>query len=62
MNAIIDFDDTHLRPAQFLVENIDLLPRGRALDIAMGNGRNAIYLAKMGFEDRIKERISFRSN
>ena len=37
-------------PAQFLIENIDLLPRGRALDIAMGNGRNAIYLAKMGFD------------
>jgi 2-polyprenyl-3-methyl-5-hydroxy-6-metoxy-1,4-benzoquinol methylase len=50
MNATIDFDDTRHRPAQFLVENIDLLPRGRALDIAMGNGRNAIYLAKMGFE------------
>lgn len=37
-------------PAQFLVENIDLLPRGRALDIAMGNGRNAVYLARMGFQ------------
>ena len=41
---------THLHesssePAQFLVENIKLLPKGRALDIAMGNGRNAIYLA-----------------
>ena len=43
------FDDT-LQPAQFLVDNIDLLPRGRALDIAMGSGRNAIYLAKIGFE------------
>jgi tellurite methyltransferase len=50
MNATIDFDDTRKQPAPFLVENIDLLPRGRALDIAMGNGRNAIYLAKMGFE------------
>jgi tellurite methyltransferase len=37
-------------PAQFLVENIGLLPRGRVLDLAMGNGRNAIYLAKAGFE------------
>jgi len=37
-------------PAQFLVENIKLLPRGRVLDMAMGTGRNAIYLAKMGFE------------
>jgi tellurite methyltransferase len=42
------FDD--LEPAQFLVENIELLPKGRALDMAMGGGRNAIYLAKMGFE------------
>ena len=38
------------QPAQFLVENIDLLPVGRALDIAMGSGRNAIYLARMGFQ------------
>jgi 2-polyprenyl-3-methyl-5-hydroxy-6-metoxy-1,4-benzoquinol methylase len=37
-------------PAQFLVDNIDFLPRGRVLDIAMGTGRNAIYLSKMGFE------------
>ena len=36
--------------AQFLVENMELLPRGKALDVAMGNGRNAIYLAKNGFE------------
>jgi tellurite methyltransferase len=39
-----------LEPAQFLVENIELLPKGRALDVAMGGGRNAIYLARMGFE------------
>ena len=37
-------------PAQFLVDNAYLLPKGRVLDIAMGAGRNAIYLAKMGFE------------
>lgn len=36
-------------PAPFLVENIGLLPVGRALDVAMGNGRNAIYLARAGF-------------
>jgi tellurite methyltransferase len=50
MGTIINFDDTLRQPAQFLVENTDLLPRGRALDVAMGSGRNAIYLAKMGFE------------
>jgi len=39
-----------LEPAQFLVDNIELLPKGRALDVAMGAGHNAVYLAKMGFE------------
>lgn len=37
-------------PAQFLVENAELLPKGRALDLAMGAGQNAIYLAQIGFE------------
>ncbi|MFC1874709.1 class I SAM-dependent methyltransferase [Chloroflexota bacterium] len=36
-------------PAQFLVENVDILPKGRVLDVAMGNGRNSMYLAKLGF-------------
>ncbi|MFH2046373.1 MAG: methyltransferase domain-containing protein [Pseudomonadota bacterium] len=34
----------------FLVENINLLPKGRVLDIAMGEGRNSIYLASLGFK------------
>ncbi len=38
------------QPAQFLVDNVDLLPQGRVLDIAMGSGRNAVYLAKSGFD------------
>lgn len=42
--------ESSFEPAQFLVENIELLPGGRALDVAMGSGRNAIYLAKMGFD------------
>ena len=37
-------------PAKFLVENVGLLPKGRVLDIAMGGGRNSVYLAKLGFE------------
>ena len=37
-------------PAQFLVDNIQLLPTGRVLDVAMGKGRNAVYLAKKGFD------------
>ena len=36
-------------PAEFLVENTGLLPKGRVLDVAMGNGRNSIYLAGAGF-------------
>ena len=37
------------QPAQFLRDNIELLPRGRALDVAMGSGQNAVYLASIGF-------------
>ena len=37
-------------PSALLVENRALLPPGgRALDIAMGSGRNALYLASLGF-------------
>lgn len=50
MDKITNLDDRLGEPAKFLVENIDLLPRGRALDIAMGSGRNAVYLAKIGFQ------------
>ena len=39
-----------LQPAQFLIDNITLLPKGQAFDVAMGSGRNAVYLAKMGFK------------
>ncbi len=39
-----------LKPSQFLVENLELLPKGQALDVAMGSGWNAVYLATMGFE------------
>jgi len=38
-----------LEPAQFLVDNLRILPKGRVLDVAMGFGRNAIYLARLGF-------------
>ena len=37
-------------PAPFLKEHIHRLPRGRALDVAMGNGRNSIFLAMHGYE------------
>ena len=37
-------------PVPFLKQNVHLLPRGKALDIAMGEGRNGVYLATQGFE------------
>ena len=40
----------NLEPASFLVENFGLLPKGRVLDVAMGFGRNAVFLAEMGYE------------
>ncbi|MFQ5709388.1 MAG: class I SAM-dependent methyltransferase [bacterium] len=41
------------RPSQWLVSHEPVLeqqPQGWALDLACGNGRNAIYLAKLGFQ------------
>jgi tellurite methyltransferase len=43
-------EHNQLLPSRFLIENLELLPRGRALDIAMGSGRNAVYLAQNGFD------------
>jgi tellurite methyltransferase len=44
------FDHKNIpEPSQFLVENLDLLPRGSVLDLAMGSGRNAVFLARHGF-------------
>ncbi len=41
-------------PGSFLRQMMEdyalVLPRGRALDIACGKGRNALYLAELGFE------------
>jgi len=37
-------------PNAFLKKHIHLLQKGKALDIAAGEGRNAIYLAQNGFE------------
>jgi rhodanese-related sulfurtransferase len=39
-----------ISPERFLIENFHLLPKGLALDVAMGEGRNAIYLATRGFD------------
>ena len=38
-------------PSDFLVQNVELLPkRAKVLDVAMGAGRNAVYLAKAGYD------------
>jgi len=36
-------------PNRFLVEELDALPPGRALDLACGEGRNAVWLASKGW-------------
>jgi SAM-dependent methyltransferase len=37
-------------PNRLLEETISSLPPGRALDVAMGEGRNAVYLASKGWD------------
>ena len=39
-----------IQPSRFLIDNLEIIPSGRVLDIAMGSGRNSIYLAQNGFE------------
>ena len=38
------------KPIPFLIDNVHLLPKGKVLDIAMGEGRNGVYLATQGFD------------
>lgn len=38
------------KPNPFLKRHIHLLPKGKALDMATGEGRNAVFLAQNGFE------------
>jgi 2-polyprenyl-3-methyl-5-hydroxy-6-metoxy-1,4-benzoquinol methylase len=45
-----DLHDKIFEPAQFLVENVNLLPKGKVLDVAMGTGANSVFLALKGFE------------
>ena len=39
-----------IAPERFLIDNFHHLSRGLALDVAMGEGRNAIFLATRGFD------------
>jgi dihydroneopterin aldolase len=54
--------DTGPAPAQFLTQQFHRLPKGKALDVAAGSGRNALYLASHGFQvdalDRDKEAMT----
>ena len=38
------------KPNPFLRKHIRLLPKGKVLDIATGEGRNAVFLSQHGFE------------
>ena len=37
-------------PAAMLERHVDALPEGRAMDVATGTGRNALFLAESGYE------------
>lgn len=54
------------RPADWLMQHRSLLPAGRALDLACGRGRHAIYLAQEGYLveawDRDPEALSATSD
>jgi SAM-dependent methyltransferase len=49
-----------LPPSPWLLSNIDLIPRaGRALDVACGRGRHALFLAERGWAVRAVDRDAF---
>ena len=39
-----------LSPDQMLMDHLDLLKKGRVLDVACGDGRNSLYLLDNGFQ------------
>ncbi len=56
------FQPPETTPARFLIQQLQRLPKGRALDIAAGSGRNTLYLAAHGFQvnalDRDEQRLA----
>ncbi len=53
---------TDSAPSLFLTQQLYRLPKGRALDVAAGSGRHALYLASHGFQvdaiDRDEEKLA----
>jgi len=39
-----------MAPSRFLTEQLHRLPKGKVLDVAAGSGRNALYLAALGYQ------------
>jgi dihydroneopterin aldolase len=37
-------------PAQFLIQQLHRLPKGKVLDLASGSGRHALFLASLGYQ------------
>lgn len=48
-DAMFRFGGGPERPLQLLAETIQNMPPGRAVDAGMGNGRNSLYLASLGW-------------
>jgi ubiquinone/menaquinone biosynthesis C-methylase UbiE len=49
-NKMLKEDWFNLQPNQLLSETIEGIQPGSALDVAMGEGRNAIFLAQKGWK------------
>ena len=49
-NKILKQDWFEHNPNKFLVETVENIKPGKALDVGMGEGRNAIFLAKKGWK------------
>lgn len=51
-NRVLTADEPRFNtdPNEFLVRMVEFRPTGRALDVGMGQGRNAIWLAAAGWE------------
>lgn len=60
-------DDKLKEPANYIKDNVKSLKKGSLLDLACGDGKNAIFLAKLGFkvtgvdfsEEAIKRLLKF---